>query len=605
MLRLNSTIECLILTVVCMILSMDAVSAKREAEDLKVEIDNLLPQFFEAYENDDEMRFPPLATELAEALRDANDNVRYYKIRANEVYFNLRNRHLYRAMQVVRRLDEDMHADRATDYYYLVQGLMGDIYVACHNTPKAEDYYLRALESCGNRDPQFYIQTSMGLAEMLCMRAPADAEKWGDKAIAEAKRLGDRELLSMATAMRGYVAFMVDDAETFATQYKTYREINGKKPVETHYANIMEVAQQAFNKHYDDALLTVQRGKLNVDSSLVVIKLHVMAGHVDRSFQAMRRRYIEMDSIYSEAQNTNYDEMVAERKLIQSQEEAEANRLLAKKLTYSLIGLTVVYVFVYIMGRRRLMRKIWSRNRRLKEAALLAEQSDKMKTAFIKHMSHEIRTPLNAVSGFSQLICNPDMELSEVEKEDMRQRIAANVNDITAIVDELLELSKSESESNVVMPVERLTDVNCNEVCRSVMQAMAHKNPSGVEMRFTSALKDDFTFKSDANKLGRILSHLIDNAQKFTQTGYILVGCLLTDGGHKLEISVLDTGIEIPPKDAERIFENFVKLNDFKEGIGLGLPICRRLASSLGGTVTLDTNNERGSRFIVSLPLFG
>ena len=91
-----------------------------------------------------------------------------------------------------------------------------------------------------------------------------------------------------------------------------------------------------------------------------------------------------MDSIYSEAQNTNYDEMVAERKLIQSQEEAEANRLLAKKLTYSLIGLTVVYVFVYIMGRRRLMRKIWSRNRRLKEAALLAEQSDKMKTVFIK-----------------------------------------------------------------------------------------------------------------------------------------------------------------------------------------------------------------------------
>jgi signal transduction histidine kinase len=97
------------------------------------------------------------------------------------------------------------------------------------------------------------------------------------------------------------------------------------------------------------------------------------------------------------------------------------------------------------MGRRRLVRKIWAKNRDLRTALNRAEESDRMKSTFIKSMSHEIRTPLNAVSGFSEVICSPDYQLSDKEKRDMQVRISSNVNLITSIINELLQLSESES----------------------------------------------------------------------------------------------------------------------------------------------------------------
>ena len=218
-------------------------------------------------------------------------------------------------------------------------------------------------------------------------------------------------------------------------------------------------------------------------------------------------------------------------------------------------------------------------------------------------MSHEIRTPLNAVVGFSQVICNPDAELGAEEIADMRQRIADNVESITAIVDELLELSKSESEMDSMASPEQMSEVRCNDLCRSVMRSMADKCHKGVQLRFSSGLKDDFTLRTDSNKVMRILMHLLGNAQKLTEQGHILVRTELVDKDRKLQISVADTGIGIAEKDREQIFEIFAKVDSFKEGIGLGLPICRRLVTSIGGTVSLDTSYTEGSRFLVTLPL--
>ena len=96
---------------------------------------------------------------------------------------------------------------------------------------------------------------------------------------------------------------------------------------------------------------------------------------------------------------------------------------------------------------------------------------------------------------------------------------------------------------------------------------------------------------------------LLGNAQKFTEQGHILVRCDKAADGKELRISITDTGIGIDEKDAEVIFDTFSKVDSFKEGIGLGLPICRRLAKSIGGKVFLDTTYKEGSRFVLSIPL--
>jgi signal transduction histidine kinase len=254
------------------------------------------------------------------------------------------------------------------------------------------------------------------------------------------------------------------------------------------------------------------------------------------------------------------------------------------------------------MGRRRLMLKIWERNKLLKDALAHAEESDRMKSAFISNMSHEIRTPLNAVAGFSSLLVESGSEIGEAEKKDMQERITNNVELITSIVDEMLELSKSESESNL-RPQTEYTDVWVNQLCRGVLRSMVMKAKKGVEMRFTSKLPADFVIRTHPATVKRILYHILDNAQKFTEQGYIELRCGVDKEKHQIKLIVTDTGIGIPKEDHGRIFDLFEKGDEnFKEGIGLGLPICRRLAASIGGEVELDDSYTEGSRFILTIP---
>ena len=221
-----------------------------------------------------------------------------------------------------------------------------------------------------------------------------------------------------------------------------------------------------------------------------------------------------------------------------------------------------------------------------------------MKSVFIKSMSHEVRTPLNAVAGFAQVICSPDYCLSDSEKRDMQARISNNVDQIANIINDLLELSKTESEY-LVEECDK-TDVWVNIIGRAVVKEVEGRQNTDTKLRFETELADDFKIRTNSYRLKNALKHLVDNAVKFTKQGYVELRCECKDG-HVLFI-VTDTGCGIKKEDQERIFEVFQKGDDFKVGVGLGLPISRRLINSLGGDVTLDTSYTEGARFIISIP---
>ena len=260
----------------------------------------------------------------------------------------------------------------------------------------------------------------------------------------------------------------------------------------------------------------------------------------------------------------------------------------------ALVVVTLIYIFVYVMGRRRLMRKIWKRNRQLRSALEHADETDRMKTAFIRSMSHEIRTPLNAINGFSQLLCSPDFELSESERLDMKDRISASVDTITLIINELLELAQGETQP----PMH--DDVSPNEVGRAVLEASRLQDTKGLVLSFETDVDDALTVRSNRELVSQILVKLMDNALKFTDAGRVSMS--VGRQGDMLQIAVTDTGIGIPADKQAAVFENFVKLNDYRDGVGLGLPICRRLARSLGGNIVIDPDYKNGSRFVLQLP---
>ena len=543
--------------------------------------------------------FYSYANEYAAELHKKGYMMLYYKLLSNKGFFALRHNQIYRAIQFAEALDHEVREDKASDYYYLATGLYGDIYSSSHDKARGETYFKQALEEVGDRDVKFTMRVYLNLAEMFCLKDPQKSLKWVDQSIATAQKVKNIDYLSMSLAMKAYIHFITGDAQQFFSAYEQYTDLRNQDLAEFNhrYDNILEVARLAYNMDYEEAMDKVHDGNLAVDSSLAVIRIYALKGDLTQGLEAMKRRYIEMDSIYSVIQDANFNQLAAETSLMRSREEAAANKNLAKRLTNWLIGLTAVYVFVYIMGRRRLMRKIWAKNKDLRAALSRAAESDRMKSTFIQSMSHEIRTPLNAVSGFAEVICSPNYELSDDEKRDMQMRITSNVEQITSIINELLELSQSESED--VIPDSEKTDVLVNELASTVVKECKGKQKTGVELRFTTDISDNFKIRSNTYRLKNALTHLMDNAMKFTELGHVELRC--EHYGDGVRFIVTDTGCGIKAEDQERIFETFQKVDDFKTGVGLGLPICRRLIRSLGGEVSLDATYTNGARFIITI----
>ncbi len=235
----------------------------------------------------------------------------------------------------------------------------------------------------------------------------------------------------------------------------------------------------------------------------------------------------------------------------------------------------------------------------LREAKEKAEHSDQLKTMFVQNVSHEIRTPLNAVVGFSQLLSMPDDVVTPQEKEEYVKYIQNNSELLIMLVNDILSIGDVERGQFLVT----ISDVKCNDVCRQSMKTAEIRLPDGVRLYYTSDVDDDYTIKSDEHRIQQVLVNFLTNACKHTEKGEIHVHSSLTEKPGMITFSVTDTGTGVPADEAEHIFERFTKLNAFKQGAGLGLSICKNIATILKGDVHLDTSYTNGARFVFQLPL--
>lgn len=493
-----------------------------------------------------------------------NDQERY------EAYKQIRDKidyqHLPEAILAAQQFDKMLHETGDSANYYLGTGLKAHIHKKMRSE-LADSLYQLALKQVGDRNERFKLRCYMDLARVNYMTDPDEALEWAEKAMEEANRTDRIDYKSQAAGLKGYLCFMTGATNEFEETEQYYERLRaihdslesksmaGKDVFNHRYDVAMKVARAAFDHDFKKAYRLVEHPKLNVDRQMVTFRLHELEGQVeeDRSIKWLRRGSIIM---------------------------------------------ALLFLFIYIMGRRRLMIKIWKRQAELKVAQEQAEAANKMKATFIRSMSHEIRTPLNAINGFSQIICSPDYELSEEERMDICKRITSNSEAITLIINELLELAAGES---VTFDNSLLAVINVNELGRKAMEKAKEHNERGLAMVFKSDLPDTFTFRSNEATASRILEKILGNALKFTNEGSIEMHVYQTD--NMVIYSVTDTGIGIPEDKQNDVFENFVKLDEYKGGVGLGLPICRRLAHSLGGNITLDSSYKKGSRFMLQLPV--
>ena len=255
----------------------------------------------------------------------------------------------------------------------------------------------------------------------------------------------------------------------------------------------------------------------------------------------------------------------------------------------AIMAAVILLLFVYIVVRHRVQA-------RLAKALEHAKESDRMKTAFVQHISHEIRTPLNIITGFAQVVSNPDYELSKEDRNRIMADISHNTTEITNFVNELLELSESESQSVYQLD----EDVDVPTICQEAIEASETANQGRLVLSVNSELPEGYRLKSNAAAIRKILDRLMSNALKFTVNGSVTIRLKSEKG--QLKIEVEDTGKGIPHDQQERVFERFYKIDSFVQGMGLGLTVARRSAQLLGGTLTIDPTYTTGCRFVITLP---
>lgn len=292
---------------------------------------------------------------------------------------------------------------------------------------------------------------------------------------------------------------------------------------------------------------------------------------------------------------TIYNTQQKEKEIVEQRSRLTHQRYLAIVIVLVLV---IIFFILIIFFRHQASMRLRKAYAKLEIANERIKESSRMKTSFIQQMSHEIRTPLNILSGFTQIITTPGMELDEETRKDINSKIMDNTKRITELVNKILELSDISSKTII----ERNDDLPVLHIATQAINSVIAKGEAKIpiDTKIDESV-NQLTIKTNEQAVTHALLMLLDNAEHFTKEGSITL--IINQQDDKVRFIVEDTGIGIPANEAEHIFEEFVQLNEYEVGTGIGLTVARSICRRLGGDVVLDTNYTAGARFVMTLPL--
>ena len=535
----------------------------------------------------DTIKFFPAIKALQQYLLDKKDLHGYYTQRCNEIVFQMNQKKIYEAYKLARELSKELHDKNIEREMYMAFNMLGHINHYCGNNQEAKENWfevLRLQEQYGYYDsmPTIY----MNIVNVALDDSPEEA----DSLLELAKNLSLKhcpERVFDIETRHTLSYFYRGEMDKFREGYEAYKKgvAEGKTSV---HGRELEIYHESLLGNTDKAVEMARRDL--ADEGLDAITLiYEKAGRWEEAYKALKKETEASDSIENVVLANSMMGIGDEMRVYEAEREVTRTWFLLMAAVILFLTLLAAALFYIMQSRRRHLTQ-------LKKAYAQALESDKMKTAFIQNISHEVRTPLNIISGFSQVIADPELDAGIEERREIAQMTQKNARLITSLIDEMLLVSLNESKEKAV----KENPVEINDLIRDLLQeAEANLSPQ-TKINFESELPNDFTILSNEYMLKIIINALIDNAEKNTPEGSITVKAS-KPSDNEITLTVEDTGCGIPADEAEHIFERFVKLDTFKEGIGLGLPLCRMLLEKLDGTINLDTTYTKGARFIVKL----
>ncbi|HBH47747.1 MAG TPA: hypothetical protein DDX98_03870 [Bacteroidales bacterium] len=397
----------------------------------------------------------------------------------------------------------------------------------------------------------------------------------------------NRELGDSYKQLQTYNKELIENKERYSafiqqTSEAVYR-IDMKKPVDLSLSMDIKVAaviSTCYLAEYNTAFANIYN--LGID------KAHVGKGHYDIypeanhvQSQVLIRELVEHNFTLKDHESVEYDANGRTRYFLNN-----------------IVGIVEDNKLIRFWGTKLETTKQKKHERELIHAKKLAEESNKLKSAFLANMSHEIRTPLNGILGFSELICNTG--LSDTKRERYFDIIQSSNQQLLRIINDILDVSRLQTGQILIEKATFPLNTLINEIETS-MQLEIQQKKKEIDFVTKRGLKDgEDEIKSDRDRLFQVITNLVNNAIKFTDKGSVKLSYEKKSKSF-MEFSVADTGIGIPDKYLESIFDQFRQVEEFASrkygGTGLGLSISKGMVELLGGYIAVESEECGGSTF--------
>ena len=565
----------------------------------------LYQQYYRLRDTDDKEAFYDASRQLQQYSLDKGDMTYYYRLRQEKIYFDANhavepNKMIMEANELLEEMEKN-----GDGQFGIVYRALGIIFESRGNYRMAVHYYQESLDNIAPTD-------SIGLAYTYALMASVSVTRYPDKAHEWCDRLRsvvtpEMPQYQLYLMLKGIIYFYERDKTEFLSLKREYDEyIKTHTVYERHPRTVLDAMEKAFTGRYSEALRlldqTEEEGYDAIKLCNIRIRVYEMMGQHGLALKETDKRRNLRDSLYNDLIFNNLNEVNAKAGIIRLNEQA-AREAKAREL-WMTIAIVLLVVALILMAsryflRRRYQRKILKQNELLEVALDEAKEGERIKNSFINHITHEIRTPLNILTGYVHIIADSGYELSKEERDVLLEGIDQNTVAITNIVNDLLEVSQSESKERY----RRDELVAVNDFCRRIMMGKEAKNKGRLALEFQTALPDDFLINSNQRGLDRILKQLLNNALKFTKQGRVELFVDKDVDNDMVRFVVTDTGIGIPEEHHEQVFENFYKVDTYKPGMGIGLSMSRRIALLLGGNLVIDKTYHDGTRMVLTIPI--
>ena len=504
---------------------------------------------------------------------------------------------------------EIMSGPFAEEGQYFISNMMGHVYNTCGNIPGAEAEFLKSAEQI--KGTSFEVDglafIYLAIAHVHLNNSLKQTLHWLDVTEEELEKNKGSwnyyRCLADVYAIRAIVRFKQKNFDAFRQCIAKMDEAEkmNKVPSGDLFTPYARIYQTLLEKGSTQALAEADSLNNLKEQYLLKCEIYRYIGADDKAFLTQRELMHKRDSITGLMIAENIDRVEEEMELMRR------SHKMGRLMNYVLVGAMVLLILAIILLhrniliRRKFSKRLIAKNEELRAAYKHVAAADEMKTEFIRNVSHEIRTPLNIINGFTQVLADQGSDMGDTERKAISNTIGNSTRQITSLVNKMLALA-NDSTKDLLSEVDMTDGL---EICQKAIADMPDVDPNRIKVSIDDQTGGDKMLYTHGDSLLQMLGNILENSVKFTEEGHIILKVRTEKEKNRkmMFFTVEDTGCGIPSDKVGTIFQRWVKADEFKEGLGLGLAYCWETAQKLGGSLRLVETSEKGTTFELGLPV--